>query len=85
MENKIKINGNQRLKNLEERLRENDIKPGIENKQYIWGELSEEEIIDKCEKVCDVVKEKYPSPSPEAYKYCRSLIYFKKKRYGKNN
>lgn len=80
---------NEAQKDLEERLRENEIKPGIDNKQYLWSELSEEEkqkLLEECEEIEKKVKEKYPSPSLEAHKYwksltsryCRSLIYFKK-------
>ena len=83
-------------RDLSERLEENKIKPGIDNKQYLWSELSEEEkqeIINKCMEVGDKVKEKYPSPSIEAYKYWRSLapryskslIYFKKYYYDRKN
>ena len=52
---------NEARKDLEERLKENEIKPGIDNKQYLWGKLSEEEkqeIINKCMEVGDKVKEK---------------------------
>ena len=55
---------NEARKDLEERLKENEIKPGIDNKQYLWSELSEEEkqeIINKCMEVGDKVKEKYLS------------------------
>lgn len=87
---------NEARKDLEERLKENEIKPGIDNKQYLWSELSEEEkqeIINKCMEVGDKVKEKYPSPSIEAYKYwsslaprySKSLIYFKKYYYDRKN
>ena len=87
---------NEARKDLEERLKENEIKPGIDNKQYLWSKLSEEEkqeIINKCMEVGDKVKEKYPSPSIEAYKYWRSLapryskslIYFKKYYYDRKN
>lgn len=34
---------NEAQSDLEERLRENEIEPGIDNKQYFWDELSEEE------------------------------------------
>lgn len=92
----VDLNINKAKKDLEERLKENEIKLGIDNKQYIWSELSEEEkqeIIDNCEKVGDMVKEKYPSPSLEAYRYwrslapryCRSLGYFKKYYYDRKN
>lgn len=70
---------NEAQSDLEERLRENEIEPGIDNKQYFWDELSEEEkqeIINKCVEAGDMVREKYPYPSSilEAYKYWRSLV-----------
>lgn len=34
---------NEAQKDLEERLKENEIKPGIDNKQYFWSELSKDE------------------------------------------
>lgn len=92
----IDYDHNEAQKDLEERLKENEIKPGIDNKQYFWSELSKDEkqkIIGKCEKAGDMVKEKYPSPSLEAYKYWRSLVpryskdlrYFKKYYYDRKN
>lgn len=92
----IDSNPNEAKRDLEERLRENGIKPGIDNKQYFWNELSEEEkqkLLEECEEIGEKVKEKYPSPSLEAYKYwkslapkyCRSLMYFKKYYYDRKN
>ena len=84
----IDYDHNEAWKDLEERLRENEIKPEVDNKQYFWSELSEEEkqeIINKCIKAGDRVKEKYPSPSLEAYRYSRSLSYFKKYYYDRKN
>lgn len=77
-------------RDLSERLEENKIKPGIDNKQYLWSELSEEEkqkLYNECLETGKKVKEKYPSPSIEAYRYWQSisseylrkrLTYFKK-------
>lgn len=87
---------NEARKDLEEQLRENEIKPGIDNKQYLWSELSVKEkqkLLEECKKIGDIVREKYPSPSLEAHKYwkslapkyCRSFSYFKNIYYDRKN
>jgi hypothetical protein len=84
------------IEELKEKLKENEIKPGIDNKQYLWSELSEEEkqkLLDECEETGKKVKEKYPTPSLEAHKYwkslapryCKSFSYFKKYYYDRKN